>query len=148
MYGHDIYKNTFSIIVQKNLVKYRSRTQICSHSNTKHITLTLGQVSISVYIRLYKRHSIQCERYVFIIFDQYPQYNLKYHIYGHENELPESNISLIRVSIGVLPTNLTKNSCSITAELTVRKLGNRSRSLPNLVGWLGYCVLQYSSRAH
>lgn len=52
------------------------------------------------------------------------------------------------VSIGVFPTNLTKNSCSITCELTVLSEGNLSSSLPNLVGWLGYCVLQYSSRAH
>lgn len=57
-------------------------------------------------------------------------------------------MSLINVSIGVLPTNLTKNNCSITAELTVRKLGNRSNNLPNLVGWFGYCDRQYSSKAH
>lgn len=55
-------------------------------------------------------------------------------MYGHENELPERSISLIKVSMGVLPTSLTKNSCSITAELTVRKLGNRNNNFPNLVG--------------
>lgn len=55
-------------------------------------------------------------------------------MYGQENELPDRSISLISVSIGVLPTNLTKNNCSITAELTVLKLGNRNNNLPNLVG--------------
>ena len=71
---------------------------------------------------------------------------------GHWNEGPDWGpdiiISRINVSIGVLPTNLTKNNCSITAEDTVRKLGNRSRSFPNLMGWFGYWVLQYSSKAH
>lgn len=68
--------------------------------------------------------------------------------YGQENVLPDSNMSLMSVSIGVFPTNLTKNSCSITAELTVLRLGRRRSSLPNLVGWFGYCERQYSSRAH
>lgn len=36
----------------------------------------------------------------------------------------------------------------MTAELTVLKLGNLKSSFPNLVGWFGYCDLQYSSRAH
>lgn len=69
-------------------------------------------------------------------------------IYGQLKLLPLSNMSLMSVSIGVLPTRRTKNNCSITCELTVLREGNRSRSLPNLVGWLGYCVLQYSSSAH
>ena len=47
---------------------------------------------------------------------------------------PDMIISRINVSIGVLPTSLTKNSCSITADETVRKLGNRSNSFPNLIG--------------
>lgn len=34
--------------------------------------------------------------------------------YGHEKLLPESNMSRIRVSIGVLPTKRTKNNCSMT----------------------------------
>lgn len=34
--------------------------------------------------------------------------------YGHEKLLPESSMSLISVSIGVLPTSRTKNSCSMT----------------------------------
>lgn len=55
-------------------------------------------------------------------------------MYGHEKELPDRSMSLMRVSIGVLPTKRTKNNCSITDELTVRKLGRRNRSLPNLVG--------------
>ena len=71
---------------------------------------------------------------------------------GHWNEGPDCGpdiiISRINVSIGVLPTSRTKNSCSITAEETVRKLGNLSNSFPNLIGWFGYCVLQYSSKAH
>lgn len=69
-------------------------------------------------------------------------------IYGQLKELPLRSMSLISVSIGVLPTSLTKNSCSMTWEDTVLKEGSLNRSLPNLVGWLGYCVLQYSSRAH
>lgn len=36
----------------------------------------------------------------------------------------------------------------LTCEETVRREGNRRSSFPNLVGWLGYCVRQYSSRAH
>ena len=71
---------------------------------------------------------------------------------GHWNDGPDWGpdiiISRINVSIGVLPTSLTKNSCSITAEDTVRKLGSLSKSLPNLMGWFGYWVLQYSSKAH
>ena len=49
-------------------------------------------------------------------------------MYGQLNELPESSMSLIRVSIGVLPTNLTKNSCSITeADTDLLAGGKRSR---------------------
>jgi len=69
-------------------------------------------------------------------------------MYGQLKLLPLSNMSLMSVSMGVLPTSRTKNNCSITCELTVRSDGNRSNSLPNLIGWLGYCVRQYSSRAH
>ena len=54
----------------------------------------------------------------------------------------------MRVSMGVLPTSLTKKSCSITEAETVRSEGSLRRSFPNLVGWLGYWVRQYSSRAH
>lgn len=50
--------------------------------------------------------------------------------------------------MGVLPTKRTKNSCSITDEETVRREGSRSRSLPKRLGWLGYWLLTYSSRAH
>ena len=67
---------------------------------------------------------------------------------GHWNVFPESSMSLMRVSIGVLPTSLTKKSCSITEADTVLREGSLSNSLPNLVGWLGYWVLQYSSSAH
>ena len=67
---------------------------------------------------------------------------------GHWNVDPDNTISLIRVSIGVLPTNRTKNNCSMTEDETVLRLGNRRSSLPNLVGWLGYWLRQYSSNAH
>ena len=67
---------------------------------------------------------------------------------GHWNWLPDMSMSLMRVSIGVLPTSRTKNSCSMTADETVLSDGKRRRSLPKRVGWLGYCVRQYSSRAH
>lgn len=69
-------------------------------------------------------------------------------MYGQLNELPLKSMSLISVSIGVLPTKRTKNNCSMTCELTVLNDGNRSNNLPNRVGWFGYCVLQYSSNAH
>ena len=71
---------------------------------------------------------------------------------GHWNDGPDCGpdiiISRISVSIGVFPTRRTKNSCSITADETVRKLGNRSSNFPNRIGWFGYWVLQYSSKAH
>lgn len=54
----------------------------------------------------------------------------------------------MRVSIGVLPTKRTKNSCSITDDETVRREGSRSRSFPKRLGWFGYWLLTYSSRAH
>ena len=54
---------------------------------------------------------------------------------GHWKVLPDNNMSLIRVSIGVFPTNLTKNNCSITDADTVLREGSLKRSLPNLVGW-------------
>lgn len=69
-------------------------------------------------------------------------------MYGQLKLLPLNSISRMSVSIGVLPTSRTKKSCSITWELTVRSDGRRRRSFPNLVGWFGYCVLQYSSKAH
>ncbi len=67
---------------------------------------------------------------------------------GHWNDGPDMIMSLIRVSIGVLPTRRTKNSCSITWDDTVLKEGNLRSRRPKRVGWLGYWVLQYSSRAH
>ena len=53
---------------------------------------------------------------------------------GHWKEGPDMIISLMRVSIGVLPTNRTKKSCSITCDDTVLNEGSRKRSLPNRVG--------------
>ena len=67
---------------------------------------------------------------------------------GHWKVLPERSMSLIRVSMGVLPTSLTKKSCSITDDDTVLNDGSLRSSLPNLVGWFGYWLRQYSSRAH
>ena len=52
------------------------------------------------------------------------------------------------VSVVTFPSSLTKKSCSITEAETVRREGSLRRSFPNLVGWLGYWVRQYSSRAH
>ena len=69
-------------------------------------------------------------------------------VVGHWKVLPERSMSLMRVSIGVLPTRRTKNSCSMTDDDTVRREGSLSSSFPNLVGWLGYWLRQYSSRAH
>lgn len=55
-------------------------------------------------------------------------------MYGQLKLLPLSSMSLMSVSIGVLPTSRTKKSCSITCDETVRSDGSRSNSLPNLVG--------------
>ncbi len=57
-------------------------------------------------------------------------------------------MSRMRVSIGVFPTSRTKKSCSMTAGETLRREGRRRRSFPKRAGWVGYCVRQYSSRAH
>ena len=62
--------------------------------------------------------------------------------------LPLRTMSRIRVSMGVLPTSRKKKTCSMTWDDTVLNDGNRSKSLPNRVGWLGYWVRQYSSKAH
>jgi len=69
-------------------------------------------------------------------------------IYGQLNEPPLSSMSRIRVSMGVLPTSRTKNSCSMTWAEMVRSDGNLSNSLPKRVGCPGYCVRTYSSSAH
>lgn len=69
-------------------------------------------------------------------------------MYGQLKDPPLRSMSLIRVSMGVLPTSRTKNSCSITWADTDRSDGSRRRSFPNRVGWLGYWLRTYSSRAH
>ena len=69
-------------------------------------------------------------------------------VLGHWKQLPEMSMSRIKVSMGVLPTSLTKKSCSMTEAETVRREGSLSSSFPNLVGWFGYWVRQYSSNAH
>ena len=63
-------------------------------------------------------------------------------------KFPVSSMSLMMVSVVTFPSSLTKKSCSITEAETVRREGSLRRSFPNLVGWLGYWVRQYSSRAH
>lgn len=57
-------------------------------------------------------------------------------------------MSRMSVSMGVLPTKRTKKSCSMTDEETVRREGSRRSSLPKRLGWLGYWLRTYSSRAH
>lgn len=69
-------------------------------------------------------------------------------MYGQLKLLPDSSMSLIRVSMGVFPTRRMKKSCSMTEEETVRREGKRSSSFPNRLGWLGYWLLTYSSKAH
>ena len=69
-------------------------------------------------------------------------------MYGQLKEPPLSSMSLMRVSMGVLPTRRTKNSCSMTCADIVRSDGSLSSSLPKRVGCPGYCVLTYSSNAH
>ena len=56
---------------------------------------------------------------------------------GHWKVFPDSSMSLMRVSMGVLPTRRTKKSCSMTDEETVLREGRRSSSLPKRVGWPG-----------
>ncbi len=67
---------------------------------------------------------------------------------GHWKEFPDRIMSLMSVSMGVLPTRRTKKSCSMTAGDTVRSDGRRRRSLPKRVGCVGYWLRQYSSSAH
>lgn len=57
-------------------------------------------------------------------------------------------MSRMSVSMGVLPTKRTKKSCSMTDDETVRSEGSRRSSLPKRLGWLGYWLRTYSSRAH
>lgn len=59
--------------------------------------------------------------------------------------LERKNITLNNVYHSLYIVNM---KIKLTCEETVRSEGNRRSSLPNLVGWLGYCVRQYSSRAH
>jgi len=80
--------------------------------------------------------STMCNQHHQILHIPYPPGPMD--VVGHWKLLPERSMSLMRVSMGVFPTRRTKKSCSITDEETVRREGSRSRSLPNLVGWLGY----------
>lgn len=86
------------------------------------------------------------QRIIIIFYSPFALYWMA--IYGQLKLLPDSSISLIRVSMGVLPTKRTKNNCSMTEEETVRREGRRNNSFPKRVGWFGYWLRTYSSRAH
>lgn len=62
-------------------------------------------------------------------------------------ELPESCMSRISVSMGVLPTRRMKKSWEMRLAGTARRAGRRSSKRPKRWGWLGYCILSYSVRA-
>lgn len=62
-------------------------------------------------------------------------------------ELPDSCMSRISVSMGVLPTSLMKKSWEMRLAGTARRAGRRSSKRPKRWGWLGYCNLSYSVRA-
>lgn len=62
-------------------------------------------------------------------------------------ELPDSCMSRISVSMGVLPTSRMKKSWEMRLAGTARRAGRRSSKRPKRCGWLGYCILSYSVRA-
>lgn len=64
---------------------------------------------------------------------------------GQQKLLPPSNISLMRVSIGVLPISLIKNKFSTAAGFMSFRAGMRSSRRPALPGWLLYWIRSYSS---
>lgn len=67
--------------------------------------------------------------------------------YGQLMELPDSCMSRIRVSMGVLPTSRMKKSWEMRFAGTARRAGRRSSKRPKRCGWFGYCNLSYSVRA-
>lgn len=68
-------------------------------------------------------------------------------MYGQLMELPESCMSRISVSMGVLPTRRMKKSWEMRLAGTALRAGSRSRSRPKRCGWPGYCMRSYSVRA-
>ncbi len=67
--------------------------------------------------------------------------------YGQLMELPESCMSRISVSMGVLPTRRMKKSWEMRLAGTALRAGSRSKSRPKRCGWPGYCMRSYSVRA-
>lgn len=67
--------------------------------------------------------------------------------YGQLMELPDSCMSRISVSMGVLPTRRMKKSWEMRFAGTARRAGRRSSKRPKRCGWFGYCNLSYSVRA-
>ncbi len=67
--------------------------------------------------------------------------------YGQLMVLPESCMSRISVSMGVLPTSRMKKSWEMRLAGTALRAGSRSRSRPKRCGWPGYCMRSYSVRA-
>lgn len=67
--------------------------------------------------------------------------------YGQLMELPDSCMSRMSVSMGVLPTRRMKKSWEMRLAGTALRAGNRSRSRPKRCGCPGYCMRSYSVRA-
>ncbi|KAG7251556.1 hypothetical protein CRUP_023790 [Coryphaenoides rupestris] len=66
---------------------------------------------------------------------------------GQLMELPESCMSRMSVSMGVLPTRRMKKSWEMRLAGTARRAGSRSSSRPKRCGCPGYCILSYSVSA-
>ncbi len=67
--------------------------------------------------------------------------------YGQLMELPDSCMSRMSVSMGVLPTRRMKKSWEMRLAGTALRAGSRSRSRPKRWGCPGYCMRSYSVRA-
>ncbi len=67
--------------------------------------------------------------------------------YGQLMELPDSCMSRMSVSMGVLPTRRMKKSWEMRLAGTALRAGKRSRSRPKRWGCPGYCMRSYSVRA-
>ena len=64
---------------------------------------------------------------------------------GQQKLLPPSSMSLISVSIGVLPISFIKKRFSTAAGFISLRAGIRRSRRPALPGWLLYCMRSYSS---
>lgn len=62
-------------------------------------------------------------------------------------ELPDSCMSRMSVSMGVLPTSRMKKSWDMRFAGTALSEGRRRRRRPKRCGWVGYCMRSYSVRA-